>query len=56
MIKPRGGDEKARRVIYRQIHETGGASLESVMHIGTRPKSTETLGKLLSAMHLKNNL
>jgi hypothetical protein len=56
LIKPRGGDEKARRVIYRQIHETGGASLDSVMHAGTRVKSTETLSKLLSAMHLRNNL
>jgi hypothetical protein len=56
MIKPRGGDEKARRVIYRQIHETGTASLDSIMHAGTRVKSTETLSTLLTAMHLKNNL
>lgn len=56
MIKARGGDEKARRIIYRQLHETGEASLDNIMNIGTRPKSTETLSKILSGMHLKNNL
>lgn len=56
MIKARGGDEKARRILYRQIHESGSASLEDVMQAGTRVKSTETLSTLLTAMHLKNNL
>lgn len=56
MIKPRGGDEKARRAIYRQIIETGSASLDSVLGTGSRVKSTETLSTLLKGMHLNNNL
>lgn len=56
MIKPRGGDEKARRAIYRQIIETGSASLDSILNAGTRVKSTETVSNLLTGMHLKNNL
>lgn len=56
MIKPRGGDEKARRAINRQIIETGGASLDSVLGAGTRVKSSETLSTLLKGMHLNNNL
>ncbi len=56
LIKPRGGDNKAYRFIARQIIETGTASLDSVMNLGTRPKSTETMGHLLRGMHLSNNL
>lgn len=56
LIKPRGGDNKAFRIISRQIIETGSASLDSVMNIGTRPKSTESMGNMLRAMHLDNNV
>ena len=56
LIKPRGGDNKAYRFISRQIIETGSASLDSVMNLGTRPKSTETMSNLLRGMHLQNNL
>lgn len=56
MIKVRGGDERAQRAIHRQIIETGGASLDSVLGAGTRVKSTDTFGTLLKGMHLNNNL
>lgn len=56
MIKVRGGDQRAFRAINRQIIETGGASLDSVLGAGTRVKSTETLSTLLKGMHIANNV
>lgn len=56
MIKVRGGDDRAFRAINRQIIETGGASIDSVLGAGTRVKSTETLSTLLKGMHIQNNL
>jgi hypothetical protein len=56
MIKVRGGDARAFRAINRQVIETGGASLDSVLGAGTRVKSTETLGTLLKGMHINNNI
>lgn len=56
MIKVRGGDLKAFRAANRQIIETGGASIDSLMSAGTKVKSTETLSTLLKGMHIANNL
>ncbi|QVD49397.1 hypothetical protein LUCX_327 [Xanthomonas phage vB_XciM_LucasX] len=55
-IKVRGGDHRAFRAIDRQIIETGGASLDSVLGAGTRVKSTESLATLFKGMHLSTNL
>lgn len=54
-MKCRGGDSKAMRELDRQIHETGGASLETIAKLGTRAKSTETLSILMKGAHLDNN-
>lgn len=56
MIKFRGGDIKAFQAMNRQIHDTGGASLDAIKKTPTRVKSTETLGTLLRSMHLDNNV
>lgn len=56
MLKIRGGDEKGRQSMERQILQTGHASLATIKRVPSRPKSTETLSALLSGMHLKNNL
>ena len=57
LIKLRGGDTKAFQRMNRQATATGGVSIAAVKQQGpTRVKSTETLGTLLTAMHLSNNL
>lgn len=56
-IKFRGGDTKAFQRMNRQAQATGGVSLEAIKQQGpTRVKSTETLGTLLTAAHLSNNV
>lgn len=55
-IKIRGGDEIAYQEFERQMLETGSASLEQLLSLGTKVKSTETLSKLFKGMHFDNNL
>lgn len=56
LIRARGGDEMASRVLKDEIIATGNASLSNIENLPTRAKSTETLGTILTAMHIKNNL
>lgn len=56
MIKFRGGDNKAYRIMSRSIMETGGASQDAIKVNPTRVKSTETFSILLKAMHIANTL
>jgi len=55
LIKYRGGDVKAMQAMDKQIHESGGASMDSLGKLGTRVKSTQTLSVFLKGMHLDNN-
>ncbi len=55
LIKYRGGDIKGMQAMDKQIHESGGASLDSLSKLGTKVKSTQTLSVMMKAMHLENN-
>ena len=55
LIKYRGGDIKGMQAMDKQIHESGGASMDSLAKLGTKVKSTQTLGVMLKGMHLDNN-
>lgn len=56
LIKFRGGDLKALRIMNTQLVETGAASQDSIKRTPTRVKSTETLETFLKAMHLDTKL
>lgn len=56
LLKVRGGDVKASRVIHEDINNQGAATLASVDDLPTRAKSSDTLSTYLKAMHLDNNL
>lgn len=56
MLKFRGGDTKAFNAMNRSVIDTGGVNLDAIMRVPTKVKSTETLGTLLSSMHLQNNV
>lgn len=55
LIKYRGGDEEALRLMNDQILKTGDVDLDTI-NVNSRAKSTDTLSILLKAMHLENNL
>lgn len=55
-IRFRGGDLKLMNDFDKQIHETGGASMEALSNVSrSRVKSTKVLSTILTAMHIKNN-
>ena len=56
LVKARGGDETASRMLNEEILSTGNASLSNIQKLPTRAKSSETLSTILTAMHIKNNL
>lgn len=56
MLKYRGGDTKGFNAMNTMIARTGGVSLQAIEQLGTRVKSTDTLSKLLTSMHLSNTL
>ena len=51
----RGGNPRAFEAANRTIMESGSASIEDVLQVGTRAKSTESLGNFFWAQHLENN-
>lgn len=55
-LKYRGGDVKGFDAMNAAISNTGGVAMDSIAHLGTRVKSTETLSVFLTAMHLGNTL
>jgi len=55
-LKFRGGDVKGFDAMNAAISNTGGVSMDSIAHLGTRVKSTETLSVFLTGMHLGNTL
>lgn len=56
MIKYRGGDVKGLDAMNTAISKSGGVSLKSIEHLGTKVKSTQTLRTFLLSMHLENTL
>lgn len=56
MMKFRGGDEKAFRIMNKQMQETGSFKQASFEDVDTRAKSSVTASIYLKAMHLDNQL
>lgn len=56
LLKFRGGDTKAYNALTREALNNGIPSMDVVDDPSTRPKSTETLGTLLKAAHIDNNI
>ena len=56
LTKIRGGDNDALRHTYRRLEETGEATIEEAMRLGTTATSTVTLNTMLKAMHIDNNI
>lgn len=54
LLKYRGGDVKGYQAMNAEISKTGGVSLNSIKHLGTTVKSTQTLKTLLTSMHLES--
>jgi len=55
-MKLRGGDVTAFRAMNRSIDQTGGASIEALMKLGSEVESTATLRSYLLGMHLNTTL
>lgn len=56
IMKFRGGDEKAYRIMNKQLQETGDFRQASFDNVDTRAKSSVTASVYLKAMHLDNQL
>lgn len=56
LLKVRGGDEAAYREYNNEIVATGSVNVEAITSRKTKVKSTKTVGAILKAMLLSNNL
>jgi len=56
LIKVRGGDKEAHRMMLDQLRDTGSYSLEPILQAGTRPKVLTTTNSLLHGMMIESNL
>lgn len=56
LMKLRGGDITAFRAMNKSIDQTGGASIEALMKLGSDAESTATLRSYLLGMHLNTTL
>lgn len=56
LVKVRGGDVEASRLVNGSINAQGSASLTMVDDLPSRAKSSTTLSTYLKAMHLDNNI
>lgn len=56
LLKVRGGDEKAYREYNNEIIATGGVNVGVIASQKTKVKSGKTVGAILTAMMLSNNL
>ena len=56
LLKVRGGDEAAYRSYNNEIIATGGVNVGAIASQKTKVKSTKTVGAILHAMMLTNNL
>ena len=56
LMKFRGGDEAAFRIMNKQVQETGNFSQGTFDHVDTRAKSADVVSIYLKAMHLDNEL
>lgn len=56
LLKVRGGDVEASRLVADSITNQGSATLTSVEKLPSRAKSSDTLSTFMKAMHLDNNM
>lgn len=56
LMKLRGGDVTAFRAMNKSIDQTGGASIEALMKLGSDAESTATLRSYLLGLHLNTTL
>lgn len=56
MVKYRGGDVDGFNAMNAAIAKTGYARMETLDHLGTKVRSTETLSAYFTGMHLGNTL
>ena len=56
LLKGRGGDTEAGRMLTQQMVNEGEASLNTLDQLNTRAKSNRTLSVIMKAMHLDNNI
>nr|DAT15819.1 MAG TPA: hypothetical protein [Caudoviricetes sp.] len=56
LIKTRGGDEDALRLMKRRLLETGEVQQEEIDQLDSRAKVNETTRHILAGMHIKSNL
>lgn len=56
LLKVRGGDVEASRLVADSITSQGSATLTSVEKLPSRAKSSDTLSTFMKAMHLDNNM
>lgn len=56
LLKPRGGDEEAYRMMEQSIEQQGGFDLDKVSTNLTKVKSTETINVFLRCMMLEGEL
>lgn len=56
LLKARGGDEEAWRLMKRQLIQTGEFDTDVLDTLDTRAKVNDTLNSLLKGMHIANNI
>lgn len=56
LYKIRGGDNKALNAMNREIAQRGGASLDEILKLNTKVKSTQAVDTILTCMHIKSTL
>lgn len=56
LVKPRGGDEEAWRLMKRELIERGEFSQEMLDQLDSRAKVNDAFSHILNGMHIRNNL
>lgn len=56
LVKPRGGDEEAWRLMKHELIERGEFSQEMLDQLDSRAKVNEAFSHILNGMHIRNNL
>lgn len=56
LIKYRGGDVKGQQMLYKNLSDTGHASLNALRKTHTTVRSTQVLNVIFNAMHLSSTL
>lgn len=56
LLKPRGGDEQAWRLMKQRMINQGSCSLEEIEQLDSRAKVNQAFGNFLHGMHIRHNL